>query len=107
MAELGRGDVRIRAVTIRKKGDEEEGSSVGEDVVSVRPSFTAGFVDLYSFVKFLSIIGDCQQARTGGRDDHLLDQSFFQSYHAILTSKGGRPGPPNCASCWRVKETTR
>ena len=47
MDESGRRFVSIRAVTIRKKGVDEEGSSVDEDVVSVSPSFTTGFVDLY------------------------------------------------------------
>lgn len=79
MGESGRGVVRIRAVTMRKKGDEEEGSSVGEDVVSVRPSSTTGFGDLFRLVKCVAIYRDSQQTRTGGRDDHLLDRSFFQS----------------------------
>lgn len=79
MGELGRGVVRIRMVTIRKKGDEEERWSVGEDVVSVRPSSTTGFADLFGLVKAVSMFDDSQQARTGGRGDHLLDRSFRQS----------------------------
>ena len=47
MGEPGRGFSRMRAVTIRKNGVEELGSSIGEDVDSDIPIFTAGFVDLY------------------------------------------------------------
>lgn len=49
MAELGRGLLRIRTATIRKKEDKEDGSSVGEDVVRARLIFTARF---YGFVWF-------------------------------------------------------
>lgn len=35
------------AVTIRKNGVDELGSSIGEDVDSDMPIFTAGFADLY------------------------------------------------------------
>ena len=51
MGELWCGVLRIRAVTMRKKGGEEEGSSVGEDVVSVSPISTTGCADLYVFVR--------------------------------------------------------
>lgn len=51
MDESGCGLAITRAVTIRKKGDDKEGSSVDEDVESVSPSFTTGFSDLYMFVK--------------------------------------------------------
>ena len=54
MEASGCGVVRIRAVTIRKKGDEEEGSSVGEDVLSARPSSTVAFADLFAMVKSAS-----------------------------------------------------
>ena len=77
MDESGRGFVRMRAVTIRKKGDDEERLSVDEDVVSVSPSFTMGFVDLYMLVKRVLKSSECQWARTGGTDDHPLDPSFF------------------------------
>ena len=51
MGVLGRGVVSIRTVTIRKKGaDEDDGSSVGEDVLSERPSFTVGFGELCAYV---------------------------------------------------------
>ena len=38
---------------MRKKGNEEEGSSVGEEVVSVMPICTEGFADLFSLVNIL------------------------------------------------------
>ena len=79
MEASGCGVVRIRAVTIRKKGDEEEGSSVGEDVLSARPSSTVAFADLFAMVKSASRTGHFQQSRTDGKDDHLLDRSFCQS----------------------------
>ena len=36
----------MRTVTIRKKGAGDEWSSVGEEVVTERPSITVGFKDL-------------------------------------------------------------
>ncbi len=36
----------MRTVTMRKKEDGEEGSSVAEEVVTERPSVTTGFEDL-------------------------------------------------------------
>ena len=106
MGDLGRGVVRIRAVTMMQKGDGEEGSSVGEDVVRVRPSFTTGFVDLYIFVKLTSVFDSYRLARTGGIDDHLLDPSCFQYSRAVLTPE--REGKPRrmrqllvCESCYK------
>ena len=79
MEASGCGVVRIRAVTIRKKGDEEEGSSVGEDVLSARTSSTVAFADLFAMVKSASRTGHFRQTRTDGKDVHLLHRSFCQS----------------------------
>lgn len=92
MEELGCGVVSIRTVTIRKNGDKEEGSSVGEDVESVRPNFTTGFVDLFDFVKPTSILGGSQYPGTGGRDGHLRDRSFLKFHLAFLEAGLGKRG---------------
>ncbi len=41
----------MRAVTIRKNGVEDVGSSIGEDVDSDIPIFTAGLAELYNHGK--------------------------------------------------------
>lgn len=53
IGESGCGVVRIRTVRIRKKGDGEEGSCVGEEVVRAKPSSTTGFLELFIFVNVL------------------------------------------------------
>ena len=76
MGELGREFSRMWAVTIRKNGFEELGSSIGEDVDSDIPIFTTGFADLYRLGQSFLIVGKLQETHTAGRDDHLLDLSF-------------------------------
>lgn len=76
MGELGCGVLRMRTVRMRKKGDGEEGSSVGEEVVRERPSSTVGFLELVVFVRPALGIGDWGSGRTGGREGRFLDRSF-------------------------------
>ena len=76
MGELGRGLSRMWAVTIRKNGFVELGSSIGEDVDSDMPIFTAGFADLHRLGQSFLTVDKLQETRTAEKDDHLHDLSF-------------------------------